>query len=353
MLLSTKVIDSPDQTADVLDALPSAPRPASAEARVWAAGLAPVLLAGIALVIHLFMPDAQARSFSWVDKVSSWRHPYPVLLYGLAALSVFFTILQFLWHPLRPWIGHHGPLVAGAIGLTIVWNLLTLKSDLMELPFFPGPDAVLAGLVDDWEILLQSAAHSLRLLLTGYLIGVVNGFVIGVLIGWFARLRYWGMPLIKWIGPIPATALVPLAMTISSNLFISGAALIAYAVSFPVIMLTVSGIANVRLSYLDVAKTLGAGQPYLIFRVAIPAALPHIFIGVFIGLLVSFLTLIVAEVGVSAGLGWYIKWKQGYGEYDKIFASLIVMSVFFSTILTLLFKLRDRLLSWQKGVIKW
>src|SRR5262249_7282381 len=151
-------------------------------------------------------------------------------------------------------------------------------------------------------------------------------------IGWFARVRYWGMPLIKWIGPIPATAVVPLAMTISSNLFVSGAALIAYAVSFPVIMLTVSGISNVRLSYLDVAKTLGAGQSYLIFRVAIPAALPHIFIGVFIGLLVSFLTLIVAEFGVSAGLGWYIKWRQGYGEYDKVFASLIVMSVFFSSI---------------------
>jgi NitT/TauT family transport system permease protein len=339
--------------AETLEALPSEPRAASPKDNAWAAGLAPVLLAGIALSVDRFMPDAQTPAFSWVNSLPAWRQPYPVLLYGLAGLSLIFTVLEFLWRPLRPWVRHHGPLVAGAIGLTIVWNLLTLKSDFMELPFFPGPNAVFAGLVDDWEILLESAAHSLRLLLTGYVIGVANGIVIGVLIGWYSRVRYWGMPLIKWIGPIPATALVPLAMTISSNLFITGAALIAYAVSFPVIQLTVSGIANVRLSYLDVAKTLGAKESYLIFRVAIPAALPHIFIGVFIGLLVSFLTLIVAEVGVSAGLGWYIKWKQGYGEYDKIFASLIVMSVFFSSILTLLFKLRDWLLSWQKGVIKW
>ena len=48
-------------------------------------------------------------------------------------------------------------------------------------------------------------------------------------------------------------------------------------------MLTSSGIANVRLSYLDVARTLGAGRWYLIFRVAIPSALPNIFIGLFMG----------------------------------------------------------------------
>ena len=49
-------------------------------------------------------------------------------------------------------------------------------------------------------------------------------------------------------------------------------------------MLTISGIANTRASYLDVARTLGAGQSYLIFRVAIPAAMPSIFIGLFMGL---------------------------------------------------------------------
>ena len=56
------------------------------------------------------------------------------------------------------------------------------------------------------------------------------------------------------------------------------------AVWFPVTMLTSSGIANVPVSYLDVARTLGAGRRYLIFRVAIPAAMPSIFLGLFMGL---------------------------------------------------------------------
>jgi NitT/TauT family transport system permease protein len=119
-------------------------------------------------------------------------------------------------------------------------------------------------------------------------------------------------------------------------------------------MLTASGISNTRASYLDVARTLGANSHYLIFRVAIPAALPNIFIGLFMGLGASFLTLVVAEsVGVKSGLGWYVSWAQGWAEYGKVFAALIIMAAFFSTIMTLLFKLRDRVLVWQKGVIKW
>jgi NitT/TauT family transport system permease protein len=130
--------------------------------------------------------------------------------------------------------------------------------------------------------------------------------------------------------------------------------LIALAVWFPVTMLTASGIANTRASYLDVARTLGAGRMYLIFRVAIPAAMPSIFIGLFMGLGASFLTLVVAEtVGVKSGLGWYVTWAQGWAEYGKVYGALIIMAAFFSTIMTLLFTVRDRVLVWQKGVIKW
>ena len=186
------------------------------------------------------------------------------------------------------------------------------------------------------------------------MLGVLVALVTGVCIGWSARMRYWGMPLLKVVGPIPATAWIPLAMVVSPSTMFSAVGLIALAVWFPVSMLTISGIANTRASYLDVARTLGAGRWYLIFRVAIPAAMPSIFVGLFMGLGTSFLTLVVAEtVGVKSGLGWYVSWAQGWAEYGKVFAALIIMAAFFSTIMTLLFKVRDRVLGWQKGMIKW
>jgi NitT/TauT family transport system permease protein len=162
------------------------------------------------------------------------------------------------------------------------------------------------------------------------------------------------MPVLKLVGPIPATALIPLAMVLFPSYILSAVSLIAFAVWFPVTMLTASGISNTRESYLDVARTLGAGRWYLIYRVAIPAAMPSIFIGLFMGLGASFLTLVVAEtVGVKSGLGWYVSWASGWAEYGKVYAAIIIMAAFFSTIMTILFKVRDYVLVWQKGVIKW
>ncbi len=155
------------------------------------------------------------------------------------------------------------------------------------------------------------------------------GLVSGVLIGWFRRVRYWGMPILKVVGPIPATAYVPLVMALFPNAFVSGQRADRAGGLVPgddAHELRASPTS--RVSYLDVARTLGAGRRYLIFRVAIPAAMPSIFLGLFMGLGASFLTLIVAEtVGVRSGLGWYLKWQQGYVEYAKVYAALVIMAV--------------------------
>jgi NitT/TauT family transport system permease protein len=335
------------------------PRPAADVARDWGVHtstgvLAPAAVALLALLVHALVPTRQELPMSWMDQLPPWQHPYPVVLALLLTISLLLAVAQGLLRPLRGWVRYYAPLVAGALGLVCVWELVTTKMAWMPQPFFPSPDEILGALIEDRHLLLTSTWNSLLLLLSGYAIGVLIGVVTGVLIGWFLRFRYWATPLLKFIGPMPATALVPLVMMLSKQSFICGIALIAFAVWFPVTTLTMSGIMNVRLSYLDVARTLGAGRLYLIFRVAIPSALPNIFVGLFVGLLTSFLTLIVAEtVGVKAGLGWYLQWQKGYAEYAKVYASLLIMAVFFSTILTLLFRLRERVLRWQKGVIKW
>jgi sulfonate transport system permease protein len=281
-------------------------------------------------------------------------HSYMLLFWEILGVSIVLAIAQRFLPPLRQWMRHMWPIFTAAILLIGVWDIATTGLRLLPLPYFPGPAAVLRSLISDRALLLDSTWHSLALLLSGYTLGVIVGFVSGVWIGWSRSIRYWGMPLLKVIGPIPATAWIPLAMVVSPSALISSAGLIALTVWFPVTMLTASGISNTRASYLDVARTLGAGQRYLIFRVAIPAAVPNIFIGLFMGLGASFLTLVVAEsVGVKSGLGWYVSWAQGWAEYGKVFAALIIMAAFFSTIMTLLFKLRDRVLVWQKGTIRW
>jgi NitT/TauT family transport system permease protein len=308
--------------------------------------VSPTIAGLMALLLHLYWPDGQP--------LATESSVYPLVLQAYVVATVLLACTHWLWSPLRRWARHYSPLLAGAAVAFSLWDLITLKFAWLPLPYFPGPGMVLQALWEDRLMLLDSTYRSLKLLSTGYVTGVTVGIVSGVLMGWFREARYWGVPLMKVFGPVPATALIPLGMVLFPNLFLTAAGLIAWAVWFPVTMLTMSGIADVPVSYFDVARTFGAKRSYLIFRVAIPAAMPSIFIGVFIGLLVSFLTLVVAEtVGVKNGLGYYIVWKKGYAEYDKVFASLVIMAVFCSTIMTLLFKVRDWVLGWQKGMIRW
>jgi NitT/TauT family transport system permease protein len=309
---------------------------------------------GVALFVTLALPPHQQPPASWLDAVPSWQHPYPAVLASLGAASLLAALAQHFWPPLRGRVRHYAPLTAGALALASLYELASVKYGWLQQPFFPGPDQILGALVEQRRILLLSSWHTLRLLLAGYSAGVACGLVTGVLVGWFPRVRYWGMPVLKVLGPLPATALVPLVMTVFPESVGGAVALIGFAVWFPVTMLTSSGIANVRLSYVDVARTLGAREGYLIFRVALPSALPHVFVGLFMGLGAAFLTLIVAEsVGVQAGLGWYVQWQKGYAEYANVYAALVIMAVSFSLVMTGLFLLRDRVLGWQKGVIKW
>ncbi len=307
--------------------------------------LAVPLAAAVTLGVHLLISKNEPRGE---------RNGYTIFLSLFFAGAVAAALTQRRWAALRARMRSMRPLFTVAVLLLCAWELITSGFRLLPLPYFPSPAGVLQSMINDRALLFDSTWHSLVLLLSGYLLGVAAGFITGVCIGWSEPIRYWGMPLLKVVGPIPATAWIPLAMVISPSAAISAAALIALAVWFPVTMLTASGISNTRASYLDVARTLGAGRIYLIFRVAIPAAIPNIFIGLFMGLGASFLTLVVAEsVGVKSGLGWYVSWAQGWAEYGKVYAALIIMAAFFSSIMTLLFKLRDRMLVWQKGVIRW
>lgn len=305
--------------------------------------LAIPLATGVALAVHLTVskkqPAPETQAFS-------------MLLGIILGSAIAASLVQLIWSPLKRWMTKMCPIIAAAVLLLCGWELITTGFRWLPLPYFPGPATVLQCMIDDRLVLFDSTWHSLRLLLSGYAMGVVLALFTGICIGWSSEIRYWGMPVLKVVGPIPATAWIPLAMVISPKYAPIG--LIALAVWFPVTMLTASGISNTRASYLDVARTLGASPAYLIFRVAIPAAMPSIFIGLFMGLGTSFLTLIVAEtVGVKAGLGYYVSWAQGWAEYGKVFGALIIMAAFFSTIMTILFKVRDRVLVWQKGVIKW
>jgi NitT/TauT family transport system permease protein len=333
-------------TIDRATAAPVSVGAAAAPSRRWitAAAASAAWLAAAALTN--FWPDRAEGDWAYTGDLAAVLGVMGAALAGATMAGRWLGSLHRLQH-LAPW------LVLLAL-FVFVWEIVTAKLGLLPLPFFPPPQAILEVFVDDWARLGESVLASLRLLAGGYAIGAAIGFAVGVSVGWSQAIGYWIHPVLRFIGPLPATAWLPLAFFVFPSSWSASTFLIALATGFPVTVLTWSGVASVNSAYYDIARTLGASRSFLVLKVAIPAAMPHVFVGLFMGLGNSFAVLVVAEMlGVKAGLGWYLQWSQGWAAYANMYAVLLVMALACSGLITLLFRLRDRLLSWQKGLVRW
>jgi NitT/TauT family transport system permease protein len=306
-----------------------------------------ILSALLAIQVHIRMPDSPLQPAA--------SKPYFLyLLYAALAVFVVSYLLSFFSKPVADKLEQTGPLLAGGVLLLNIINIVCSKLALLPVLFFPSLDRVFGVYANDWELLLKCIGSSGKLLIIGFSIGAVIGFGTGILVGFNKKAAYWFNPFVKIIGPIPATSWSPLVLSLFSTSYQAAVFMIALSVWFPITVMTSNGIQNVQQTYFEVADTLGAGKLWKVFKVGIPAALPSVFLGFFYATTGSFVTLVTAEMfGCKLGIGWYLNWQKSMMLYANVYAGLILLAVLCNLIITLLFKFKDRLLNWQKGVIKW
>ena len=241
---------------------------------------------------------------------------------------------------------------AGGVALG-VWDIVGTKLQLLPRPFFPGPAEILEAFLNDGAFIWKNMLYSLRLFTVGFVIGVIVGVATGILIGWFPKANYWIGPILNICGVIPAVAWMPFALTLFPSAFSAAAFLIVICGWFPIASLTAQGISSTPKAQLEAARTLGGGTFYQVFHVAVPHALPQIFIGIGTANAFSFTTLVTAEMmGQPGGLGYYINAAKVWSNYYKVFASILVMAILFSLIMKFMGLIQAYALRWQKGTVK-
>lgn len=270
-----------------------------------------------------------------------------ILFYGAAGIYSYYDLIR------RADFAGRAPFrFASGIALAI-WDILGTKLLVLPQPFFPGPAKILEAFIMDGEFILENTLYSLRLFTAGFSLGVILGVGTGILIGWFPKVYYWVYPVLKLTGVIPAVAWMPFALTLFPTPFMAAVFLIVICGWFSIAGLTAQGIKSVPKAQLEVAKTLGARQSYLVFHIAVPHAMPQIFTGISNANGFAFTTLVMAEMmGQPGGLGYYINLSKVWSAYYKVFASILVMAVLFSLIMKIISKIRDYVLRWQKGWVK-
>jgi NitT/TauT family transport system permease protein len=163
----------------------------------------------------------------------------------------------------------------------------------------------------------------------GLAIAVVVGVVAGVLIGSFRVLLDASFVLIEFLRPIPAVALIPLAV-----LFFGFGApmrrwIVAYAALWPILLNTLYGARGVDHVLHDVARTSGVGAVGRLVRVTLPASLPSIATGVRISASIALLVAVTAEsFSGTDGVGAYMQSQGNAFQIPELYAAVVLVGFF-------------------------
>ena len=243
-----------------------------------------------------------------------------------------------------------GPLLSLGVVLAI-WAAVGVLGVAPET-IFPAPWSVWGALAEMARsgVLWSDLAASLSRAAIGLVIGASLGVATGLLTGRVAAVRALLNPFLTLLRPIPAIALVPVAIVWfgigeGSKWFV-----ISYTVFLTVWFNTHHGMQYVPEIYLRAARSLGASRAREFLAVVIPAAAPHIFAGIRLGVALAFLSLVAAELsGASSGIGYRLQEARQYIRTDRMFALLIVLGVLGATADWVIHQTGRRLVHWEQG----
>jgi NitT/TauT family transport system permease protein len=217
---------------------------------------------------------------------------------------------------------------------------------------FPSPQSVLVAAIDLVRdgTLFSDLSDSLGRACVGFAIGASLGVAVGLLTGRTRIVRILLNPFLTILRPVPAIALVPVAIVWFGIGEASKYFVISYTVFLTVWFNTHHGMEYVPDIYIRASRSLGASRLREFFGVVIPAAAPHIFAGIRLGVALAFLSLVAAELtGASSGIGYRLQEARQYIRTDQMFALLIELGVIGAIIDAVVGRIGQRVVHWQQA----
>jgi NitT/TauT family transport system permease protein len=239
------------------------------------------------------------------------------------------------------------PLLA-CLGLLIVWQAaaLALRND----SFPTALDAIRAipSILGDKESLINIMA-SLRRMVIGFALAVAISVPLGLMMGRSRAVAAFFNPLLMVIYPVPKAALMPIIMLWLGVGDVSKTLVIFLGVSLPVIYHSFEGARAVeeKMIWSGAAMGLSAGQR--MFRIILPAALPEILTGCRTGLVLALITMVTSEmIARQSGAGNILFNALDMGQYDTVFAMIIIVGAMGICLDTAFERIRARLVRWSE-----
>jgi NitT/TauT family transport system permease protein len=227
-------------------------------------------------------------------------------------------------------VKHASRVVAQYAGSLIL--LLALWKGLItvfHMPAYllPPPERVFQSLSGETRIFASAALYTLKNCLIGGTAGILCGMLIGGSVAYSRTFRWIVEPYLIVFQSFPREALFPLFVVwlgFGAATKVVSASLLSF---FPVAVLTLNGLLDVRRDYVELIRGWGASRAQEFLYCRLPAVVPTLVSAVKVGLPLALIGSVLGEfVGGNHGLGYIIISSGSSFRTDRIFAALVYLA---------------------------
>ena len=224
--------------------------------------------------------------------------------------------------------------------IIFIWQILC-NIGYFETWLLPSPKMIFQELYYSKIFLLKHTFTTASEIFLGLFLAIFLGILMGVLMSSYKFFERSFLPYVIASQVIPIFALAPILIVwFGAGLF--SKIVVVFLISFfPIVIGVFDGLRTNALEMENMLKTMGANNFQIFRTLRIKLALPSFFSGLKVASVSSVIGAVVAEwIGSKSGLGWIMKVSGPLFQTERVFASIVILSVF-ASILFLVVKLLE------------
>ena len=245
--------------------------------------------------------------------------------------------------------------VTGVAVFLLIWEIVS-DTGIANSRYLAAPSTILklfiTKLTDpnpDGAVLGVNILASLQVSLTGFFLAIIIGIPLGLLMGWYGGFESFIRPIFELIRPIPPVSWIPLTIVWLGIGLPAKAFIVFFSAFVPCVINAYTGIKQTSPVLINFAKTCGASNFTIFWKIGIPSSMTMVFAGVRVALGNAWATLVAAEMlAASSGLGYMILMGRQFARPDLILLGIVIIGIIGVIFTAILSKVENKVLGWKK-----
>lgn len=230
--------------------------------------------------------------------------------------------------------------------LLIIWEVFA-RLEVVPTYILPGPIRIIKTLFVNLPVLKEHIIVTSLEALAGFIISAIFAITICLIMDSVAIVKKAVYPLIIISQTIPIITIAPLFAIWFGFGYLPKVIIVVLVCFFPITISLLEGLASVDEDLLNLIKSMGASKFQTYKMVKLPAAMPSLFSGLKIAGTYSIMGATIGEwVGGKQGLGVYMLRVKHSFATDKVFATIIIITLLSILLLKIIGVIERKSMPW-------